>query len=203
MPERSAAGVTTVGLTGGIGSGKSTVARMLAERGAYVVAADDVAREVVARGSVGLERLVAEFGRCILAEDGNLDRKRLARIAFTDGEARVRLESITHPLIGERTAELFALAPSGVVRVHDVPLLVELGLGPLYGTVVVVDCPAELRVERLVARGMSEDDARARMAAQASHAQTLAMADVVIDNSGSLADLEGQVDRLWGRLGGH
>lgn len=189
-----------VGLTGGIGAGKTTVARMLAQRGAFVVEADEVAREVVAPGSVGLQRLAAAFGPEILRPDGSLDRRRLAAIAFADAESRARLNAITHPLIAARTAELFAAAPPGAILVHDVALLVELGLAGGYDVVVVVDCPDELRVRRLVGRGLTTADTRARIAAQASRAERLAAADIVVDNSGDEAALRARVGEVWEQL---
>lgn len=189
-----------VGLTGGIGAGKTTVARMFAERGAFVVEADDVGREVVAPGSRGLELLVAEFGAQILSPDGTLDRQRLASIAFADECRRARLEAITHPLIQARTRELLDAAPEGAVRIHDVPLLVELSLADKYDCVVVVDCPDEIRLARLLERGMTQADAQARIAAQASRSERLAVADIVIDNSGGRGELEAAVDSAWQSL---
>lgn len=186
-----------VGLTGGIGSGKSTVARMLAERGAFVVDADDVARVVVAPGASGLAGIVAEFGPEVLAADGSLNRAALAGMVFADDDRRARLNAILHPLIARRTAELMASAPSDAVRVHDVPLLAELGLAANYDLVIVVDAPDEIRLARLRERGIEEGDARARMASQAGRDQRLAIADIVIDNSGDAEYLVGQVDRAW------
>jgi len=189
-----------IGLTGGIGSGKSTVAAMVVRHGAYVVDADAVAREVVAVGTPGLALLVKEFGPQILAADGGLDRTALAAVAFADPESTSRLNAITHPLIFARTAELFDAAPPGAVVIHDVPLLTELGLAPAYRMVIVVDCPDELRVRRLLNRGLTEHDARRRIAAQATRQQRLAIADAVLHNHGDLADLKAQVDALWPRL---
>ena len=174
-----------VGLTGGIGAGKSTVTQMLDEAGAVIVDADRIAREVVEPGSPGLAMLVAEFGEDILAPDGSLDRAELAARAFVDEERTAALNAITHPLIGERTAELFAAAPADAIVVHDMPLLVEGGMAPGYHLVIVVDTPAEIRLRRLVEqRGMPEHDARARMARQATDEARRAVADVLIDNSG-------------------
>lgn len=174
-----------VGLTGGIGAGKSTVTAVLAEAGAVVVDADLIAREVVEPGSPGLAMLVAEFGEDILGPDGTLDRAALAARAFVDAERTAALNAITHPLIGERTAELFGSAPEDAIVVHDMPLLVEGGMTPGYHLVIVVDTPAEIRLQRLVEfRGMPEDDARARMSRQATDEARRAAADVVIDNSG-------------------
>ena len=189
-----------VGLTGGIGAGKTTVADLLARRGAFVVQADEVAREVVARGSTGLDQLVAAFGGEILSADGSLNRQRLADLAFADEQQRNRLNSITHPLITARTVELFASAPPAAILVHDVALLTELGLAGGYDRVIVVDCPDEIRVARLLDRGLTEADARARIAAQASREQRLAVADIVIDNSGDEIDLEQQVELAWAGL---
>lgn len=192
-----------VGLTGGIGAGKSTVARMLAERGAFVVCADEVAREVVAPGSPGLARLVDTLGSEVLADDGSLDRAALAGRVFDDEDQRAQLNAILHPLIAERTGELMTSAPEGAIRVHDVPLLTELGLADHYEHVIVVDCPDPIRLQRLVARGLTEADANARMAAQATRQQRLAIADTVIDNSGDLGKLSDQVDAVWLRLEAH
>jgi dephospho-CoA kinase len=193
--------VIDVGLTGGIGSGKSEVARMLASYGAILIDADVLAREVVAPGTPGLARVVEEFGDVVLFPDGSLDRDKLAEIVFGDEAARRRLNAIVHPLVGHRTAELKAAAAEDAVLVHDVPLLVEAGLTERYDLVVVVDAPVEVQVQRLVSgRGMTEQSARARIAAQASREQRLAAADVVIDNSGSLEELEAQARELWEEL---
>lgn len=192
--------MTRLGLTGGVGSGKSTVASMFAERGAFVVDADAVARDVVATGTEGLAALVAEFGGDILTADGSLDRPALAARAFVDDHARARLNAITHPRIAAQTAELMAAAAPNQLVVHDVPLLVELGLMPAYDLVVVVDAPDEVRLARLEERGMPEVEARRRMAAQCSRAERLAAADVVLDNSDGLDALEPQVEQLWREL---
>ena len=186
-----------VGLTGGIGAGKSTVARRLAEHGATIVDADALAREVLAPGTEGLAAVTARFGAGVLRPDGSLDRAALARLAFADDESRRALEAITHPRIADRTAELFAAAAEDAVVVHDVPLLVEKGMAARYQLVVVVDAPVEVRVERLVRRGMSEADARARIAAQASEAERRAVADVWLDTDRPLAEVEAEVDALW------
>jgi len=191
-----------IGLTGGIGSGKSTVARLFQALGAHVIDADAVAREVVAPGSDGLAALVEAFGAGILTADGSLDRAALAQFVFSDPTAREQLNAITHPRIAVRTAELIAQLPTDAVLVHDVPLLAELRLQGNYDIVVVVDAPDEQRVHRLVERGLSEPDARARIRAQSTREQRLAVADVVIDNSGSLADLTEQVQKVWPRLSG-
>ncbi|HSV66840.1 MAG TPA: dephospho-CoA kinase [Mycobacteriales bacterium] len=190
--------MVTIGLTGGIGAGKSVVARLLARHGAVVVDADLVAREVVAPGSAGLARLVAEFGREVLDPSGALDRGRLAGIVFADPVARARLNAIVHPLVAARTAELFAAVPPDVVVVHDVPLLVENGLAPAYPLVLVVEASEPVRLARLADdRGMTEQAARDRMAAQASDADRRAVADLVIQNDGDLAELAARVDAMW------
>ena len=189
-----------VGLTGGIGAGKSSVARRLVEHGAHLVDADVVAREVVAPGTPGLAALVEAFGPGVLDASGALDRPALAARVFDDDEARARLNGVVHPLVRERTRQLEAAAPHGAVVVQDVPLLVENGLAGLFDVVVVVDAPAGLRVERLAARGMSADDARARIRSQATRAQRVAAADVLLDNGGTTEDLRSQVDALWARL---
>jgi dephospho-CoA kinase len=190
-----------VGLTGGIGSGKSEVSRLLAERGAVVIDLDVLAREVVAPGTPGYQRVVAEFGPSAVGADGALDRPALGRLVFADAERLRALEAIVHPLVRARTAELVAAAPPDAVVVHDVPLLVEKHMRDLYDVVVVVDVPVEAQLDRLVRlRGMREADARARIAAQASREQRLAVADEIVDNSGTLADLADQVQVLWGHL---
>lgn len=190
----------SIGLTGGIGSGKSAVARLLALRGAVVVDADVIAREVVAQGTPGLAAVVGEFGPGVLAPDGSLDRSALAAVVFDDPAARARLNAIVHPLVGDRAVELAGAAATAdplAVVVHDVPLLVENGLAEAYDLVVVVEAPEVVRLERLVARGLSEEDARARMAVQADDAARRAVADAVVVNDGTLAELETAVDELW------
>ncbi|AFU00549.1 dephospho-CoA kinase [Nocardia brasiliensis] len=187
-----------IGLTGGMGAGKSTVARILADRGAVIVDSDLIAREVVAPGTEGLAALVDAFGSGILSADGSLDRPALAAKAFADDASRARLNSITHPLVGKRTAELIAAAAPDAIVVQDIPLLVENGLAPLMNLVLVVDVPAETRLRRLVEfRGVAEADARARIAAQATDEQRRAVADVLLDNSGAPADIEETVRALW------
>jgi dephospho-CoA kinase len=190
-----------VGLTGGIGSGKSEVARLLASHGAVLVDADLLAREVVAPGSEGLAAVVEAFGPDVLTPDGALDRAAVAARVFADPAARVRLEAIVHPrvraLAARREAEAVAVDPDAVV-VHDVPLLVETGQQHAYDVVLVVDVPVDLQVARLVqGRGMSAEEARARIAAQATREQRLAAADVVVDNSGTLDALARRVSDLW------
>lgn len=187
-----------VGLTGGIGSGKSEVSRLLAGHGAVIVDADAAAREVVAPGTPGLTAVVDAFGPAVLRADGELDRGKVAAIAFTDAAALARLNAIVHPLVGERMRSLAEGAGPDAVVVYDIPLLAENALGSAYDVVVVVDVPLDIAVGRLTTqRGMSESDARARIATQATREQRLAIADVVIDNSGDRASLAAQVDRLW------
>ena len=186
-----------IGLTGGIGSGKSTVSALLAERGAVVVDADRIAREVVAPGTPGLARVVEEFGEGVLAGDGALDRQALATIVFGDAGARARLDGIVHPLVRARAAEAIAAAPADAVVVQDVPLLVETGQAGSYDLVLVVETDEEVRVQRLVQRGLSAEDARARIASQATDEQRRAVADVVLRNDGDRAALEAQVERFW------
>lgn len=187
-----------VGLTGGIGSGKSTVARWLAEHGAVVIDADVVAREVVAAGTPGLASVVAEFGDGVLSADATLDRARLGAVVFADADRRAALNAIVHPLVAQRRAELTAAAPAGAVVVEDVPLLVEEGLAARYDVVVVVDLSPEVQLDRLVrARGMTAAGARARIAAQASRAERLRVADVVLPNDGPPEALQAQTAELW------
>ncbi|MCW2599987.1 MAG: dephospho-CoA kinase [Frankiales bacterium] len=189
----------TVGLTGGIGSGKSTVSRTLASYGAVVVDADLIAREVVEPGTPGLAAVVEAFGS-ELAPGGVLDRDALGAVVFGDDGARARLSGILHPLIGARSAELMeqAAGSGAPVLVHDVPLLVENHLEQMYDEVVVVDVPVEVQLDRLVRlRGMTADDARARIAAQAPRELRLASATRVLDNSGTPEDLVRQVEELW------
>lgn len=193
----------TVGLTGGIGSGKSAVSRLLAAHGAVVVDADLVARDVVQPGTPGLQRVVEVFGEQVLAEDGSLDRPALGARVFADPEALARLNAIVHPLIGTRTAELLEQARvSGAdVVVHDVPLLAENGLAPMYDAVVVVAADPQTQLERLVRlRGMAEQEARQRIAAQAPLADKLAVATHVVHNDGPLEDLAPQIRRVWEQL---
>jgi dephospho-CoA kinase len=190
-----------VGLTGGIGAGKSEVSRLLAAQGAIVIDADLIAREVVAPGTEGLAEVVAAFGPGVLAPDGSLDRAKLGDLVFTDADQLARLNAIVHPLVGARMRELEDSAGPGSIVVHDVPLIAENNLADGYDLVVVVDVPPRIQVDRLVRlRGMSREQARARMAAQASREQRLAIADMVVDNSGSLAELDRQVGDLWAEL---
>ncbi|MFP8944655.1 dephospho-CoA kinase [Streptomyces fenghuangensis] len=191
----------SVGLTGGIGAGKSEVSRLLDAYGAVIVDADKIAREVVEPGTEGLAAVVAEFGEEVLAPDGSLDRPRLGSIVFGDAGKLKALNAIVHPLVGARSAELQRAAGEDAVVVHDVPLLTENGLAPLYDLVVVVDASPATQLDRLVRlRGMDEEDARDRMAAQATREQRLAVADIVIDNDGPLEKLEPQVAEVWRRL---
>jgi dephospho-CoA kinase len=190
-----------VGLTGGIGAGKSEVSRLLVECGAVLIDADRIAREVVAPGTPGLAAVVEAFGTDVLAADGSLDRPRLGSIVFADPDRLAVLNSIVHPLVGARSRELEEAAAEDAVVVHDVPLLTENGLAPLYDVVVVVDASPETQLDRLVRlRGMTEEDARARMAAQATRDKRLEIADIVIDNDVPLDDLRRRVRDIWADL---
>ncbi|CAL9419107.1 Dephospho-CoA kinase [Streptomyces sp. enrichment culture] len=190
-----------VGLTGGIGAGKSEVSRLLVECGAVLIDADRIAREVVAPGTPGLAAVVEAFGEEILADDGGLDRPRLGSIVFADPAKLATLNSIVHPLVGVRSRELEEAAAEDAVVVHDVPLLTENGLAPLYDLVIVVDAAPETQLDRLVRlRGMTEEGARARMAAQASREQRRAIADIVIDNDVPLEELRRRVQDVWAEL---
>jgi dephospho-CoA kinase len=189
-----------VGLTGGVGSGKSTVARLLSAHGAVVIDADAIAREVVEPGTPGLKGVLERFGDRVLADDGTLDRAALAAIVFNDDAERAALNAIVHPLIGARTVELMQAAPADAVIVHDIPLLIEGNLASGFDVVVVVEADVPTRLSRLAARGLPEADARSRMAAQASDEQRRAVADEVISNNGDLDALAAQVDALWTRL---
>ena len=193
-----------VGLTGGIGSGKSEVSRRLAALGAVVLDADAAARAVVEPGTTGLKRIAETFGPGVLRLDGALDRAKLAEIVFADDAARKKLNAIVHPLVHEhmRAAEQAAVQAGGddVIVVHAVPLLAEGGRAGEFDLVIVVDLPPETQVERLAGRGMPEEQARARIAAQATREQRLAVADIVIDNSGTLAELDRQLSEIWADL---
>lgn len=192
-----------IGLTGGIGSGKSTVAALLAEHGAVVIDADQIARDLVEPGEPALAALVTEFGPRILQADGSLSRGELARLAFSDPVATERLNAIMHPLIGAESARRMAAGPSDGVVVYDMPLLVEAGQRDLVDLVVVVDVPEEIQVDRAVRqRGLDEEDVRRRMEVQAVREDRLAVADVVIDNSGDLAATRAQVEALWAQISG-
>jgi len=195
-----------IGLTGGIASGKSVVAARLAERGAVVVDADKLAREVVEPGTPALAAIADRFGADVISADGSLNRPALGAIIFTDPEARLALNAITHPAVWKRARELFAEAESAdpdAVVVYDVPLLAEAAADrPItFDLVVVVDASAETRLKRLVElRGLSEDEARHRISSQASDAERLALADVVVDSDGSLAETLAQADALYARV---
>lgn len=196
-------GMLTVGLTGGIGAGKSEVSRLLVARGAVLIDADRIAREVVAPGTEGLAAVVEAFGTEVLAEDGGLDRPKLGSIVFADPEKLALLNSIVHPLVGARSRALEAAAAEDedAVVIHDVPLLAENGLKSLYDLVIVVDASPETQLDRLIRlRGMPEHDARARMAAQATREKRLEIADIVIDNDVPLAELERRVTDVWADL---
>ncbi|AOW94678.1 dephospho-CoA kinase [Rhodococcus sp. WMMA185] len=190
--------VLRIGLTGGIGAGKSTVSKVLAGLGAVIVDADLIAREVVEPGTPGLAALVDRFGEAILTSNGELDRQALAATAFADDESRLALNSIVHPLVGARTMEIIESVPEDAVLVQDIPLLVENGLGAAFHLVLIVSVEAEERVRRLVgSRGMSEADARSRIAAQADDDQRRAAADILLDNNGAPDALESSVRALW------
>ena len=191
-----------VGLTGGLGSGKSTVAALFGEHGAVIIDADVVAREVVRAGTPGFAAVVARFGPGVVGPDGELDRAALARIVFADGAALDELNAIVHPLVGSRSAELAAAVPPGAVVVHDIPLLAENGLADRFDTVVVVEADREIRLARLAERGLTRAEAEARMAAQATDEKRRAIADEIVRNDGDLDSLARQVDRLWDRLSG-
>jgi dephospho-CoA kinase len=190
--------VTRVGLTGGVASGKSTVSAILSELGAVVIDADLLAREVVAPGTEGLAAVVEAFGPDVLGPDGGLDRPRLGALVFADPERRRALEAIIHPRVRARAAEIEAAAPEGAVVVHDIPLLAETGQAASFDAVVVVDVPVDVQVDRMVRiRGMSEADARARIAAQADRDARLAVATYVVENTGSLEDLRARVEEVY------
>jgi dephospho-CoA kinase len=199
MPRRVAYPVRMlfVGLTGGIGSGKSSVAARLAELGAVVIDSDRLAREVVEPGTGGHAEVVARFGDEILAPDGAIDRAALAARIFNDPAARKDLEAVIHPRVRARTAEIAQSAPADAIVVNDVPLLVEAGLHSAYNLVLVVMASEETRIARLADRGMAETEARSRIAAQATDEQRRAVADVLLDNDGTLAQLRHEVDRVW------
>ncbi|QUC12614.1 dephospho-CoA kinase [Arachnia propionica] len=190
-----------MGLTGGIASGKSTVARKLEQLGAFTIDADVLARDVVALGTEGLKAVVARFGNSVLAADGSLDRSVLARVIFADPQARADLNAIIHPLVRERAAELEAAAPVGAVVVHVIPLLVETGQQDRFDAVVVVDTTVEEQLRRLTRRdGLTQTEAEQRVAAQASREERLGAATHVIDSSGPVRETMRQVDELWQNL---
>ncbi|MGN9839362.1 dephospho-CoA kinase [Nonomuraea sp. H19] len=190
-----------IGLTGGIGSGKSEVSKRLSARGAVVIDADKIAREVVEPGTAGLARVVAAFGDEVLRPDGSLNREKLGSIVFADSEKLATLNAIVHPLVGERVAQLQGEAADDALVVYDVPLLAENKLAPMYDVVIVVDAADDVRIRRLAEhRGMAEADAKARIAAQASRQDRLAVADLVILNEGSLEELDARVGEVWDEL---
>ena len=190
-----------VGLTGGVASGKSTVAEILTELGAVVIDADQLARDVVARGTPGLAAVVDEFGSELLTPEGDLDRPAMAKLVFGDEQARKRLEGIVHPLVFEEVQRLEEQAPPDALVVHDIPLLAESGRAETFDAVVVVDAPADVQVRRMVEeRGWTREDALARMEAQASREDRRAIATYVIENDGTLDDLRHQVEDVYARL---
>lgn len=190
-----------VGLTGGIGSGKSTVAGMLGSLGAVVIDADELARDVVAAGTPGFDAVVSRFGDRVIAPDGSLDRAALAEIVFADDPARADLEAIVHPAVDQEIARAVAEhVGTDEVVVVDLPLLIETGRHAAFPVVVVVTASEGTRIARLGVRGMSERDARSRIAAQMTPEDTVAYADVVLDNDGDEPALEAQVERLWAGL---
>ena len=192
-----------VGLTGGIASGKSSVARMLAELGAVVIDADLLAREVVAQGTRGLGDVVRAFGPGVLTPEGDLDRPALGAIVFLDEEKRRQLEAIIHPLVRARSAQIEAAADPEALVVHDIPLLAESGMAEAFDAVIVVDAPPETQVERMLRdRGWTRADAESRIAAQASREDRLAIATHVVDNTGSLEDLRARVAEVYAELTG-
>ena len=190
-----------VGLTGGIASGKSTVSGMLRELGAVVIDADALAREVVEKGTPGLAAVIDEFGPELLTQEGELDRAAMGALVFADESARRRLEAIVHPLVFERIVDLETHAPDGAVVVHDIPLLAESGRADTFDAVIVVDAPPELQVERMVRdRGWTEADARSRIAAQSAPEDRRAIATYLVENSGTIADLRHQVEKIYGEI---
>ncbi len=192
---------TRVGLTGGVASGKSTVAALLSELGAVIIDADVLAREVVAKGTPGLDSVVEEFGADLLGPDGELDRPAMGRLVFKDEGARRRLEAIVHPLVFERIVELEGQAPPDAVVVHDIPLLAESGRGRTFDAVIVVDAPPELQVERMKAdRGWTSEDAESRIAAQTAREDRLSIATHVIENTETREDLRRRVAEVFAEL---
>jgi len=190
--------VLRIGLSGGIGAGKSTVSSTFSDLGGIVVDGDVISREVVEPGTEGLAKLVEAFGEQILSDDGSLNRPALAAIAFSDEEKRQTLNGIVHPLVGKRRSELIDEAGDDAVIVEDIPLLVESGMAPMFPLVIIVNADEDLRVKRLIEhRGFSEEDARARIAAQATEEQRRAVADVWLDNTGSADELVEQARALW------
>jgi dephospho-CoA kinase len=194
--------VLLVGLTGGIGAGKSTVAQLLTDRGAIIIDGDVIARRVVEPGRPALASIVERFGPEVLADDGTLDRPRLAAKAFASEEDRLALEAITHPAIGAEFVREMTEAPQDSIVVNDVPLLVESQKAAErgYEVVIVVEAPRDVRLDRLEARGLTREDAQARMAAQATDEERRAVATHLLHNGGTPAELEAQVDVLWADL---
>ena len=192
--------VTRIGLTGGIGSGKSTVAAMFADKGAVIIDADQISRELVEPGMPALDEIVSVFGAGVLRSDGSLDRAELARLAFADAAMTTRLNAIMHPRISAESASRIASAPPGSLVIYDMPLLVETGQAAAVDRIIVVDVPVETQRERAIARGMEPTDVDRRIQAQATREQRLAVATAVIDNSGTLERTQAQVDALWHSL---
>jgi dephospho-CoA kinase len=193
--------VVRVGLTGGVASGKSTVSSILARLGAVVIDADVLAREVVAPGTPGLAEIVEAFGPGVLTPGGELDRPAVGALVFADEEKRRVLEAIIHPRVRERGAELEAAAQDGAVVVHDIPLLAETGQADRFDAVIVVDVPVEVQLDRMIRlRGMTPADAEARIAAQASRGERLAVATHVVENTGTLDELEAVVSAVFADL---
>jgi dephospho-CoA kinase len=190
-----------VGLTGGIASGKSAVSQRLAEHGAVIIDADQLAREVVDVGTEGFAQIVGEFGEGVVAEDNSLDRAALGQMVFDDETARARLNAIVHPKVREAAAQRRQAAPEGSVVVEDIPLLVETGQQDRFDVLVVVQAPEAERLRRMSEdRGMDRHEAELRISAQTTDQQRAAAADVVLDNSGTLEELYAQTDRLWDEL---
>lgn len=197
MPERRQ---LRVALTGGVGAGKSTLGAALERLGALRIDADGVARDVLATGSPGARAVVDRFGSAVVDHDGGVDRAALARLIFTDGEARTDLNAIVHPLVQQRSAELMAAAAPGAVVIYEIPLLAETGRAADFDVVIVVETDLDRRVRRLVARGLDERDARARIVAQATDEQRRAIADEIVGNDGSTETLSAAAQALWNRL---
>lgn len=194
---------TRVGLTGGIASGKSTVSDILAGLGAVIIDADALAREVVEQGTPGLAAVLAEFGEELVTPDGDLDRPALGALVFSDVDARKRLEAIVHPLVFERIVAAEAAASAGALVVHDIPLLAESGRADTFDAIIVVHAPEQLQIDRMLRdRGWTEQDARARIAAQAAAEDRLAMATYVIDNTGTIEDLRRRVTEVFEAIAG-
>ncbi len=192
---------TRVGLTGGVASGKSTVARMLADLGAVVIDADELAREVVEKGTPGLDAVVKEFGEQLLGPDGELDRPAMGRVVFSDEQARKRLEAIIHPLVFERIVQLEEQAPEDAVVVHDIPLLAESGRAGTFDAVIVVDAPTAVQLDRMTNdRGWTTNEGESRIAAQASREDRRAIATHVIENTGTREDLRTRVAEVYAEV---